>query len=362
MNGPVAAPAHRSRPRCQRRAQTGLSLVELMIGVVLGMLVVAGVLSMYLSTSQSYRTNENLSRIQENGRIAFELMAYDIREAGFTPCGNNLEVVSALRQPTNPNIWWNTLGLRGYDGTQAIEGVAVGTTRGARAANTSAIQIGAGRGTGVAVESHNAPAASFSVNTVNHGLNDNDIVMVCDNELASIFQVTNASPGTNVTIFHNESNCTQGSPNCPIPGNATKCLGNAANCALQAQNWKSYARNGIITTYSTSLWYVGCTGRGIACDQPGGRSLFRIPNGARNSPVEEIVTDVDDMQLLFLRRGQNAYVPASSITANQWNEVTAVRIALTLTSPDRNVATNAANQGRLTRTLTHTVALRNRVP
>lgn len=340
----------------------GISLIELVIGIAIGMLIVVGVLSMYLSTSRSYRTTENLSRVQENARIAFELMAADIREAGFTPCGNNLEVVSALRAPTNPNIWWNATGLRGHDETDVINGMAVGVNRANRAANTDAIQMGASRGTGVTVETHNAPAASFTVNTVNHGLNENDIVMVCDNELASIFQVTNSSPGTNVTIVHNESSCSQGSPGCPIPGNETKCLGNATNCAGLSSQWKSYAKNGIITSFSTSLWYVGCTGRGIGCNQPGGRSLFRIPNGAAGAAAEEIVTDVDNMQVLYLRQGETSYVPAASVLADQWQNVTAARITLTLTSPDRNVSTNAANEGRLTRTLTHTVTLRNRVP
>jgi type IV pilus assembly protein PilW len=344
-----------------RQVQKGLSLIELMIGIAIGMLIVVSVLSMYLSTSRTYRTTENLSRVQENARIAFELMATEIREAGFTPCGNNLPLASALRQPVNPGIWWNATGLRGYDATQVVEGVAVGTTRASRAANTSAIQIGAGRGTGVTIESHNAPAASFSVNTVHHGLDDNDIVIVCDNELATIFQVTNASPGTNNTIVHNESNCAPGNPGCPVPGNETRCLGTAANCALQAQDWKSYARNGVITAYSTSLWYVGCA-RDTGCNQPGGRSLFRIPNGAAATPAQEIVTDVDNMQFLYLRRGETNYVPAASIAANQWADVTAVRITLTLTSPDANVSTNAGvNQGRLTRTVTHTVTLRNRV-
>lgn len=350
-----------------RRAHKGLSLIELMIGIAIGMLIVVSVLSMYLSTSRTYRTTENLSRVQENARIAFELMAADIREAGFTSCGNNLPLVSALRQPANPAVWWNATGLRGYDGGQAVVGVDVGNNRADRAAGTSAVQIGAGRGTGATVDTHNNPPdlisnGSFIVNTMNHGLDDGDIVIVCDNELATIFQIADASPGVNNTVEYSAANCAPGSPGCAVPGNATPpCLGNAVNCALQPADWKSYARNGHLTAYNTSLWYVGCA-RDVGCNQPGGRSLFRIPNGAAATPAQEIVTDVDNMDIVYLRRGETEYVAAANVAANQWADVTAVRITLTLTSPDANVSTNpGVNQGRLTRTVTHTVTLRNRV-
>ena len=330
----------------------GVSLIELMIGIAIGMLVVVGALSMYLSTSRTYRTTESVSRVQENARIAFELMAADIREAGFTPCGTNVEVASSLNAPFN-TVGSTINGLTGFDENVAATGVAIGTNRGNRAANTDAIVVGASQGTGLTVETHNEPSATFTVNIVNHGIQNDDIVMVCDNELATIFQATNTNQ-SNRTIVHNQGNSN--------PGNARKCLGNDANCGLPSQQWKSYARNGTITRFESGVWYVGCA-RNTDCNQPGGRSLFRIANHIRATPAEEMVTDVDNMQVLYLRRGQANYVAASAITAAQWADVTAARITLTLTSPEANVTTNqGVNQGRLTRTVTHTVTLRNRVP
>lgn len=64
-------------------AQVGFSVVEIMISLVLGLLVVAGVSQIYLGSKQSYRLNEAQSRLQEDGRFALEYLARNIRVAGF---------------------------------------------------------------------------------------------------------------------------------------------------------------------------------------------------------------------------------------------------------------------------------------
>lgn len=63
--------------------QYGFTLVELMIAMVLGLVVVAGVISVFIANKQSYRTNEALSQVQDASRTAYEFMARDIRMAGY---------------------------------------------------------------------------------------------------------------------------------------------------------------------------------------------------------------------------------------------------------------------------------------
>lgn len=63
--------------------QAGFSVVEIMISLVLGLLVTAGVSQIYLGSKQSYRLNEAQSRLQEDGRFAVEYLARNIRLAGF---------------------------------------------------------------------------------------------------------------------------------------------------------------------------------------------------------------------------------------------------------------------------------------
>lgn len=63
--------------------QRGMTLVEVMIAMTLGLLVTLAVTSLFLSQQDSYRQNEAASRMQENARFALELITQDLRHAGF---------------------------------------------------------------------------------------------------------------------------------------------------------------------------------------------------------------------------------------------------------------------------------------
>ncbi len=66
-----------------KRKQAGLSMVELMIAMVLGLIVLGSVVNMFLSSSQTYRLQDAMSRTQEAGRFAMMFMLQDLRDAGF---------------------------------------------------------------------------------------------------------------------------------------------------------------------------------------------------------------------------------------------------------------------------------------
>jgi type IV pilus assembly protein PilW len=78
--------------------QQGLSLIELMVAMVLGLLLVAGALQMMLTSQTIYRTTDTLSRIQENGRFALNFLTKDIRMAGY----NTTEDINA-----NGKVFWD---------------------------------------------------------------------------------------------------------------------------------------------------------------------------------------------------------------------------------------------------------------
>ncbi|HLT05029.1 MAG TPA: prepilin-type N-terminal cleavage/methylation domain-containing protein, partial [Pseudomonas sp.] len=75
--------------RAPRARQAGVSLIELMISLTLGLLVVGAAIGIFASNKAAYRTTQNLGRLQESGQIAFELLSRDIREAGSNPCDVN---------------------------------------------------------------------------------------------------------------------------------------------------------------------------------------------------------------------------------------------------------------------------------
>tara|TARA_Y100001934_G_C12371255_1_gene786448 strand:+ start:1549 stop:2307 length:759 start_codon:yes stop_codon:yes gene_type:complete len=72
----------------QATTQLGFSLVELMIAMVLGLLLLAGVVNVQISSKETFQTSDDLSRVQENGRFALDILASDIRMAGYRPPEN----------------------------------------------------------------------------------------------------------------------------------------------------------------------------------------------------------------------------------------------------------------------------------
>ncbi|MGQ0620029.1 MAG: PilW family protein [Panacagrimonas sp.] len=63
----------------------GFSLVELMISMAIGLLVLAGVATVFLGSRQTYRTQDSMGQVQESGRFLSYLMVPYVRQAGFLP-------------------------------------------------------------------------------------------------------------------------------------------------------------------------------------------------------------------------------------------------------------------------------------
>lgn len=108
------------RPMLRSR-QRGLTLVELMIGIVLGLLVISAVLYVFAGSRASYRHQESFSAVQESGRIALEVLARDIRMAGNPGCGNlgSIDHRSANVNPPEARFS-DAVALTGNQGTLTV--------------------------------------------------------------------------------------------------------------------------------------------------------------------------------------------------------------------------------------------------
>src|SRR5205814_2872029 len=74
---------NRSRALPTRRSMAGVSLVELMIAVTLGLMVLATLASVFANSSRTRTEIDRTSRQIENGRFAMELLGNELRLAGF---------------------------------------------------------------------------------------------------------------------------------------------------------------------------------------------------------------------------------------------------------------------------------------
>jgi len=89
--------------------ESGFSLVELMISLVLGLILTLGVTQIYLSSSDTYRLTDGLARIQENARFASEFLGREIREAGGDGClimVERLRISGITRMTRIPRGYW----------------------------------------------------------------------------------------------------------------------------------------------------------------------------------------------------------------------------------------------------------------
>lgn len=332
-------------PMGPRTSISGFSLVELMIALVLGLVVIGAAVSIFLSNQQTFRTTENLARLQENARFAFESMAREVREAGGTPCG--MKPVANVINGGGGWWSWNTQGpLRGYAGNTPGPR-AFGTTPGLRATNTDAILVlSASLFEGVTITTHDPTSAQFKVNKTNHGIQNDEIVMACDRQSAAIFQVTNANQA-NATIVHNTGGTS--------PGNCSKGLGIPTDCTSANGTAKTFSKGGFIARLNASFWYIGNNDRG-------GRSLYRLNfSGAPQAQAQEIAEGVTDMLLEYLQitPGTPPTLPASYVSAasvTDWANVVAVRLTLIMATTN-----NVGVDGQaIPRTFMHVISLRER--
>jgi len=92
---------HHDTPANQR----GLSLIELMVAMVLGLVVAAGIISIFISTSASNRVQTQLARLQEEGRYAISRLTTDISQANGQYCTNT---GGDVRMTSNAQVYVDT--------------------------------------------------------------------------------------------------------------------------------------------------------------------------------------------------------------------------------------------------------------
>lgn len=330
--------------RSPRRHASGLSLIELMIAVALGVLVVLAAMTIFASNKAAYRSTDSLGVVQETARTAFEMMSRDIREGAGNPCNSRLGIANVVN--TSGANWWSNFtdwgqAVRGYDASIAFPDQAFGTGSAERLANTDAIQLISGDTNVATVTAYN-PAGSFTVNRADHGVANGDLVMVCNSSSAAVFQASTVS-GTTINYG------TGGTP-----GNCSLNLGllevGAACNTRPAAVFFGTDRPSALVRLNASRWYIA--------NNPNGRpSLYHTRLTAGAPTTEEVAEGVSAMTITYLIDGSANYVTATTVGAN-WANVIAARINMTIQGqPGTGVAATP-----LTRDLVHVVSLRSRTP
>lgn len=124
--------------------QRGLSLVEMMVAMTIGLILTAVVLQVFLSNKQTYRFNDAMSEVQNKGRFAIQLLSSQLQQAGWHTdvLDTAAEAVPNTIQGTNNSgtSGSDTITVR-YQGTADCIGTAIAA--GAIADNVFSIGTGA---------------------------------------------------------------------------------------------------------------------------------------------------------------------------------------------------------------------------
>lgn len=76
-----------------RGVSGGFSLIELMVSIVLGLLLTAGIVTVYLESKRNYLIEDEMARMQENGRYALHLLKRELTLAGFYAGDLNIQMM-----------------------------------------------------------------------------------------------------------------------------------------------------------------------------------------------------------------------------------------------------------------------------
>lgn len=354
----------------------GLSLIELMVSMAIGLVLVAAIGYAYLGGSAAYRQQEALARMQEGARFAFETLTYDVRMAGFTGCRSTTSV-----NVLNGNDWYGNLfnrALMGYETGTMPPGVGGSTA-------DSLVVLRADNSKEYVVTGHNPLAAQFDV-AGTHDLKQGEILVVTNCDHTATFQMTN--PTTN-NVVHNSGNVTN-------PGNCTKGFGETAagsgvpDCTTTNGVAYTFAPGSRLLRMSGNIYFIAANPAGVP-------SLYRqrlvASGGNAATTAEELVEGVEDMQIRYgvdtsspatcsqSDGTVDTYVTASAVTAtapcatdeDDWKKVLSVRVSLLMRTENGivsqaqsyfydnpMVATTAADR-RLRKVFTTTIAVRNRL-
>ncbi|MDD2724765.1 MAG: PilW family protein [Methylovulum sp.] len=351
-------------PQTYRR-QTGLTLIEIMVAMLIGLFLLGGVLQVFVGSKQTNRMLEALSRIQENGRYAMGFLNNDIRMAGFLGCDSGIPLTNKLNLPAPPGDFLYRFD-RAIDGFEATSPAA--WTPAINAAITSplggsdVVTIRRAADQSFTVVAHAAATAGLTLDATATiaNLQAADFLKVDTTNYCASAIVTNCAAATIFQANTVAANLLSQSPiNACALGNADNDLG------------RTYG-NGEVYPIHTISYYI----RLNASLQP---ALYRRID-ARNA--EELVEGIEQMQILYGEDldapgtagygSANYYVPADSIPAAGWGRVVSIRISLVAVSLEDNVTLEPVayffNGGsitppdhRLRRVFTSTIAVRNRL-
>ncbi|MGZ8218535.1 PilW family protein [Methylomagnum sp.] len=375
-------------------SQRGMSLVEIMVAMIAGLILMAGVGQLFTSSKKTADVQDTQARLQENARLAMQVLARSVRESGYIGCSSRVGLSNVLNPAVaGPHAYSDDYQYEGFGyavdarlstiaaifGFEWTAGAATDTAAGnwtpaldasitSPSPGSDVLTVRGPLGEASTLQQVGAapPVTSYSGNAnltvgASPDFSSCDIVLVSNCTSAVMLQVTNDPVGG--IIQHATNGCT------PEPG---------PDNAVDTLNGNVFSAGDSVVRYGTTSFYVR-TGGGTGNTEP---TLYRRVTGGN---AEEIVEGVEQMQIRYGEDTEALPVPVTAlpdftpnryVTADQvadWRRVVSVRISLLLRTREDNVAATpqtytfngaavTAPDRRLRQVFTTTLGVRNRLP
>jgi type IV pilus assembly protein PilW len=331
--------------------QQGLSLIELMISITLGIVLMTGVVQMFITSRTTFSTQQAVSRVQESGRMAMEFMARDVRMAGYMGCSRHAEITNGLASNSDHQFQFDA-SIQGFAAANNPLGVNVSAPGTdvlvvRRASEQQAYIMNA------TPPNANMDVAGVPVNNCLSGICIGDAAIISDCVKGRLFRVTNLQGlgGGFTRIVH--------SPGGPAPSNVDTSLGG-----------QEFGPGAEVLSVRTITYYVAASEV-----SPNTLSLWQNVSGV----PAELVTGIQNMSLRYGEDTSNNGLPNEYREAgdvSNWGNVVSISIRLLVQSTEDNVIpepqpysfagieySSPADIGdrRLRQVFANTIAIRNRM-
>jgi type IV pilus assembly protein PilW len=345
-----------------KKYHQGFSLIEIMIAMVIGLVLTGGAIQIFISSKATYRLENALSRSQETGRFIVDVMAKEIRMAGYSGCASRGDIdvtVLADNAPPLDATAENAITGYNYDSSSDWNPDVPAYVTDASKINATLLD-----GTDMLVVQRASECGAQL--TGNMGTNNANVQVVnpnsCDFQQDSVVMITDCSTAD---IFAISSN--------PTSGSGSQTLAHANNVNSDPKLSNVYGPDSQVYGFLSNTFYIATGASGEPALWLGSWN----PSAANDFSASELADGVEDMQILYGEDTGGAdeyadtYVTANAVT--DWTNVRSVRINLLLRSDDNittearaftfnGVDANTGNDRRLRMVYSSTITVRNRLP
>jgi type IV pilus assembly protein PilW len=349
-----------TRKKSSGRDQRGFSLIELMVSITLSLAIMLALSTVYVASKQSFRYQETTGRLQEDAGFALDLIAKDLRVAGFGGCMGVTTVTSGspavtTYYPTSGLSSANPDGINGSNPLATLEPTNLGVTAqplmpGSVVRGFDTLPTAMYSGT-VSVSGNSGSLFFYSGGTSAVAVNaamaaSTDPLMVASDPYKWRNE-TNASGVFDFVV----SSCTASSlfkGKVAVSGSAYQISHDSAlgNAAAALSSGSTYGTDAMVFPVEWKLYFIG-TRAGASAP-----SLYVISyNGNQRSAAQEMVPNVESMRLNYGENTSNLTDPVTAVVTptlvtdvwrataadvTDWSRVTAVRIGLMMVTSDDN--------------------------